>query len=119
MSFARSFSLLVFVGLYTACSGGGGGGTGPEIPGPPSQVIVASGNNQAVAAGTSTTAISVKVADSKGLGVPSQTVTFVVAAGGGSFGGSSTGTAVTNSSGLATVPAWTVGKSNIPQTVNS
>lgn len=119
MSFARSATLLFALGLYTACSGGGGGGTAPEVPGPPAVVSVPSGNNQAVAAGTQAGAISVKVADSKGLGVPSQTVNFTVAAGGGSFGGSSSASAVTNASGLATLPAWTVGKSNVSQTVTA
>jgi hypothetical protein len=76
----------------------------------PATVAVNSGNNQSAApSGQVTTAPSVLVKDSANNVVVGATVTFAVASGGGSLGAS--GTVVTNASGIATSPAWTLGSS--------
>lgn len=70
------------------------------------------GDNQAAQKGTAvSSALQVKVSDSGagGAGVPGYNVTFVIASGGGSFGG--TATVATDSGGIATAPAWTLGAS--------
>jgi hypothetical protein len=73
-------------------------------------VAVNAGNNQSAApSGQVTTAPSVLVKDSANNVVVGATVTFAVASGGGSLGAS--GTVVTNASGIATSPAWTLGSS--------
>ncbi len=76
----------------------------------PATVAVNAGNNQSAApSGQVTTAPSVLVKDSANNVVVGATVTFAVASGGGSLGAS--GTVVTNASGIATSPAWTLGSS--------
>jgi hypothetical protein len=66
------------------------------------------GNNQSAAVGTAVpTAPSVKVTDASGNPVGGVSVTFAVASGGGSLGGS--GSVSTNTSGVATSPTWTLG----------
>lgn len=69
------------------------------------------GDNQAAQVGTAVAVpLQVLVTDSV-LGVPvaGRSMTFVIASGGGSFGGSAT--VVTDASGIATAPAWTLGAS--------
>jgi hypothetical protein len=76
----------------------------------PATVAVNAGNNQSAApSGQVTTAPSVLIKDSANNVVVGATVTFAVASGGGSLGAS--GTVVTNASGIATSPAWTLGSS--------
>ena len=76
----------------------------------PATMAVNAGNNQSAApSGQVTTAPSVLVKDSANNVVEGATVTFAVASGGGSLGAS--GTVVTNASGIATSPAWTLGSS--------
>lgn len=58
--------------------------------------------------------------DANGRGVAGQTVTFTVAAGGGSLtGGVATATAVSDASGTATAPTWKLGKSADTQTLRA
>jgi hypothetical protein len=84
--------------VLTACSDS----TAPINP------VVKSGDNQSALAGTSV-ASPIIIA-----GVPGQTATFAVTAGGGTIS-STTGTA--NSDGTITAPTWTLGKSAVPQTL--
>lgn len=88
--------------------------TATGTPDVPAAVSVSSGNNQsAVAAGTLASTVNFKVADRFGNGVPNQPVSFVIVAGAGSLTGNSATT--TDNNGLATSPAWTLGKSVVPQ----
>lgn len=90
---------------------------GPDEIGPPAQIAVVAGSPQSALANTDlTTPIQVAVRDADGQGVPGVTVTFTIIAGGGSFpGGVISATATTDASGVATAPAWRLGKSAVPQ----
>ncbi len=85
----------------------------------PSQLTVASGNNQpAPAAGTALAPVAFKVADRFNNGVPNISVTFAVTAGGGSI--ASTAAVTTNAAGIANAPVWTLGKlANATQTMTA
>jgi len=73
----------------------------------PAAVSIVAGQGQISDAGAPVpVAPSVKVTDAEGRGVPGFTVTFSLSGGDGSITG---GTAVTNSSGIATVGSWTIG----------
>ena len=85
--------------------------------GPPVSMVVVSGQSLSTLAGAVVTPSPiVQVRDQFNNGVPGITVTFTVAAGEGSLGGS---TATTNTNGFATVPQWRVGKSDVPQAVTA
>ena len=76
----------------------------------PSVITVNAGNNQSAATATQVaTAPAVLVVDDRGVAVESATVTFAIATGGGSL--ASSGIVFTNTSGIATSPAWTLGPS--------
>ena len=76
----------------------------------PSIITVNAGNNQSAApASQVATAPAVLVVDDRGVAVESATVTFAIATGGGSL--ASSGIVYTNTSGIATSPAWTLGPS--------
>jgi len=76
----------------------------------PSVITVSAGNNQSAApASQVATAPAVLVVDNRGVAVESATVTFAIASGGGSL--ASSGIVYTNTSGIATSPAWTLGPS--------
>ena len=88
----------------TACGGGGDGGSGPPTRVP--TTVNQSGNNQTGAAGAALpTPIGVTVLDQNGDALSGVSVTFSVAAGGGSLG---TPNATTNASGVAST-TWTLG----------
>ena len=73
-----------------------------------SMIAVNAGDNQSAMVGAAvTTAPSVLVSDASGNPVSGTSVTFAVASGGGGL--ASSGTVTTNSSGIATAPAWTLG----------
>ena len=75
------------------------------------------GDNQSAAAGTAiATAPSVLVTDAHGNPVAGVSVTFAVASGGGSVGGSP---ATTDASGIATVGSWTLGTSAGPNSLTA
>ncbi len=77
------------------------------VAGQPALLTKVAGDLQTAAVGTAVTIPpAVRVTDIVGAAVPGATVTFAVASGGGSVTGAS---AVTNSSGVATVGSWTVG----------
>ena len=70
-------------------------------------IAVNAGNNQTAAPGASVpVAPAVKVTDGNGTALSGETVTFAVASGGGSITGAS---AVTNSTGIATLGSWMLG----------
>jgi len=94
---------------------------GPGEIGPPAQINIVAGSPQSALANTElSTPIQVAVQDANGQGVPNVTVTFTVIAGGGSFpGGAVSATATTDGSGVATAPAWRLGKSALPQTMRA
>jgi len=78
-----------------------------SIAGVATQIAITAGNNQSVTVGTSvTTAPSVTLKDANNNPASGVTVTFAVAAGGGTVTG---GTQTTNASGVATVGSWTLG----------
>jgi len=110
----RSFRLPLLLAVLAACSDGP---SEPERPGPPTSIAPTSTAVPTANAGTAITApITLKVLDAGARGVPGQTVTFTVVAGGGSL---ASATAVSNADGIVTVPAWTLGKSAIPQKITA
>jgi len=103
---ARAFVLGAAAALLVAC---GDGASGPSLPGPAAKLTVSSGDDQAALAGTSLLLpVRVKVADAKGKARPGDTVTFAVAKGGGTLTG--TLRVVTDATGNAVAPLWTLGK---------
>ncbi len=97
--------------IVTACGGGnGGGGTQPPpgpTPGVPTAISVTAGDAQSAPSATAVAVRpSVTVRDGLNDPVSGATVTFSVAAGGGSVTGAS---ATTDTAGVATVGAWTLG----------
>jgi hypothetical protein len=97
----------------TACKDGP---VEPDRPGPPAAFVVTGGAQSARAGTALATPVTIRVNDASGRGVPGQTVSFTVQLGGGSLAAAS---AVTNAEGIATMPAWTLGKSAVPQTVRA
>lgn len=113
MRIASSRWLLVSCALLAgACRDNGPG----EI-GPPAQIVVVAGSPQSALANTDlATPLQVAVQDADGQGVPGVDVTFTITAGGGSFpGGAISAAATTDASGVATAPAWRLGKSAVAQ----
>jgi hypothetical protein len=111
-------SLVLAAVTVAACKGE------PNDPGeigPPASIVVVAGAPQNARANTElSTPIQVSVRDADGQGVPNQTVTFSIIAGGGSLaGGVTTATATTNANGTATAPAWRLGKSAVAQTMRA
>jgi hypothetical protein len=105
---------LAFVLAAVAATACKDGPAEPPRPGPPAALVV-TGGAQAARAGTALAApVTVRVNDAEGRGVSGQTVSFTVALGGGTLAAAS---AVTNAEGIATMPAWTMGKSAVPQSV--
>lgn len=89
---------------------------GPGEIGDPTQIVVVGTTQSALANTELSNPIQVAVQDADGQGVPGVTVTFTITAGGGSFaGGGLSATATTDASGVATSPAWRLGKSAIAQ----
>lgn len=109
-------AILALVTLVLAC--GGDGASGPSAPGPASRLVAASGDKQVALAGNAVALpLRAKVSDSRGTARPGDTVTFAVTDGGGSLAG--TTTAVTDASGIATGPLWTLGKNGGTQAVTA
>ena len=78
------------------------------VIGPPAAIVVVSGGGQsALAATLLPMPIQVAVRDEFGHGVPGRAVSFAVVGGDGSLAAAS---ATTSAEGIATVPAWTLGK---------
>jgi hypothetical protein len=105
-----SVAALTFCGLFlAACSDSSGPGLGPLT----TIAIKAGGDNQTALAGTVVPGpIIVTPTDNAGHTIPGETATFAVIAGGGTIA-NTTGTV--NADGTITAPAWTLGKSVVPQ----
>lgn len=104
---ARDRLAIVLILSVVACGGDGTTGPSPAPSGQPASIAVHSGDNQTARIGTLVPippAVIVRDASNRPVGGAS--VTFAVETGGGSVSGA---TAVTNSSGIATVGAWTLG----------
>lgn len=86
--------------------------------GAPANIVFVTGTNQTAAAG-STLAVSpvAQVRDQFGNGVPGIAVSFAIQEGEGTL--SSTNIVMTDASGNAPSPAWTLGKSVVPQSVRA
>jgi hypothetical protein len=80
----------------------------------PVQIVVVDGDAQSAFAGATLTAVRARVVDRYGNGVPSQTVSFAVTGGSGSLASAG---GQTGADGIVTVPAWTLGRMALPQTV--
>ncbi len=86
-------------------------------PGPAAALVIVSGNNQSVKAGTRLGPVQLAVTDRFGNRVASTTpVTFEVREGGGTL---VTTTATPDASGIITVPGFDVGKSVTPQLIRA
>jgi hypothetical protein len=83
--------------------------------GPPSQLVQISAGISAFA-NTLAPSTQISVRDSHGNGIPGETITFIVAAGGGTLDGTS---AVSDANGTVTAPPWRLGKSALPQTLRA
>ncbi len=106
-----SLDKIFLFALLAAC----GDSTAP--PPVPAAIVVTLGQDQAALAGTVVpVAPVVQVRDQFNNGVPGVEVKFTVAEGGGSLSDS---IRVTDASGNATVPAWRLGKSAVPQTLRA
>lgn len=87
-------------------------------PGAPNGMSIASGNNQIALAGTAVAnAVQARVVDQFGNAIPAQTVDWSIVAGSGTLGGATSTTS--NASGIATAPAWTLGKVGGTQTLRA
>jgi hypothetical protein len=81
--------------------------TATGVAGPPVNMLISGGNNQAATIGTSVPAPpSVRLVDANANGVPGVNVVFAVASGGGS---ATVTSVVTNSTGIAGVGSWILG----------
>lgn len=95
----------VAVGALVAC--GGSDSSSPPPPGPPSVIVKTAGDNQTADPATAVAiAPSVTVQDAQGKPVPGIVVTFSIGDGAGSV---TNPTPITNSAGVATLGAWTLG----------
>ncbi len=102
------FSLLASASFVSGCSDS----SGPSV-GPLASLVIRSGDTQAALAGTTLpTPIVIVPTDAEGRTIPGETATFAVIAGGGTI---SNTTGQMNSDGSITAPAWTLGKSAVPQ----
>jgi adhesin/invasin len=107
---------------FTARSTSGGTRTGTSaavttVAGAPTRISLYAGSGQTATVGTAVaTAPSVRVRDASGNNCPGVVVTFAVTAGGGSI---TTASATTNTSGIASCGAWTLGTTAGANTVTA
>lgn len=106
---SRVAALALAAGL-AACGDSSGPQTGPLA----SFTVTPTTGLSALAGTTITTPIIVTPKDASGRTVPNQHATFTVTGGGGSVANT---TGQTNPDGTITGPAWTLGKSAVPQTL--
>lgn len=100
--------------LATTLAACGGDSSGPQV-GPLSTIVATPTTGLSALAGTTiTTPIVITPKDASGRTIPNQHATFTVTAGGGSVANT---TGQTNADGTITAPAWTLGKSAVPQTL--
>lgn len=89
----------------------------PRIPGPPASIAINAGSGQTGIIGTVLPiAPSVIVKEANGTPLANVAVTFAIATGGGSIAGAN---ATTNSAGIATAGAWTLGSVTGAQSVTA
>lgn len=105
---------LVPLACCIALIAGCGDSTGPSV-GPPATIRVVSGDNQFAPAGTVLSQpIRLRVEDAQGRAIPDVVLTFSVTSGTGQLAAA---TATTGPDGEVDVPAWTLGKYDLPQRV--
>lgn len=108
--------LVLFVAALAACKDKD---NGPAPLGPPASMAITAGTATAPA-NTDLNGLTLAVRDANNNPLPNQTVTFAVIAGGGTI---TTATATTGENGTLTVPAWRLGRLDVPQvlraTINS
>jgi hypothetical protein len=93
-------------------------GSRKEEAGPPATIVFVSGDNQSAVGGATLPVRPVaQVRDQAGHGVPGVSVVFTVFEGDGSIEAS--GAVVTDESGNATAPVWTLGKVALPQSLRA
>jgi len=85
--------------------------TAVGVAGSVASIAIEGGNNQSTVVGTAVALpLSISLRDAHGNGLPSMTVGFAVASGGGHLGsGGVSTTAVTDANGIATTSSWTLG----------
>jgi hypothetical protein len=84
-------------------------------PAAPTQLLLVDGDEQKAPAGTVLQPIHLRVADRYGNGVPNQDVALNVSSGGGTLAMPYASTAA---DGIVTLPAWTLGRTALPQAVH-
>ena len=87
--------------------------------GPPAAIVFVSGANQSALAGTVLPAAVAQLRDQFANGIAGASISFTVADGGGTVAGAATVAVPTDASGNATVPAWKLGKSAVPQSLRA
>ncbi len=108
-SIARVTVALLSIGA-AAC----GDSSGPGVGGLSTLVVQPTSGLTALAGTTISTPIVITPQDASGHVVPNEHATFTVTAGGGTIANT---TGQTNPDGSITAPAWTLGKSAVPQTL--
>ena len=116
LTLSRKLAIALFV-VGAGCKDG----TAPpqpapvKIAGPPASIAILSGDNQIAFARTAVPApIRVQVRDEFGKGVANTPVVFTIGEGSGSV---SSEPVSTDANGIATAPAWLLGRSAVPQTL--
>ncbi|HEX6250827.1 MAG TPA: leishmanolysin-related zinc metalloendopeptidase [Gemmatimonadaceae bacterium] len=105
------YTLTVSVGSFSTVF------TATATSGPPASINVLEGGSQAAPAATPLSApLRLKVEDAFGNAVDNELVQFELVAGGGSLESTS---AQTNNAGVVTVPPWTMGRTDVPQTIRA
>ncbi|HUF65316.1 MAG TPA: hypothetical protein VMM17_05010 [Gemmatimonadaceae bacterium] len=105
-------------GVYTLTVSAGGVSTefsASATSGPPASIVVVDGGTQSAPAATPLLSpLRLRVEDEFGNNVDNEVVQFELVAGGGSLEST---TAQTNNNGVVDVPAWTMGRTDIPQII--
>jgi len=112
MSRLKRHFVLLAVASLAACKGKE---NGPNELGPPASMS-ASPAAPTAPANTDLTGVTLTVRDANNNALPNQVVTFTVTAGGGSLAAA---TATTGADGTVAVPAWKLGKLDVPQTLQA
>lgn len=88
----------------------------PPAKGSPSQLVLITTAALTAPANTQAPPIQISVRDNNGTGLPDETVTFLIAAGGGTLTGT---TAISDANGTVVAPPWKLGKSALQQTLRA
>src|SRR5471030_3325412 len=107
-------TIRVAIALFSGAACTRGDATAPSHPGAPSALVFVNGNNQSALGGALLPqAITLRLVDAVGIGVPDIPIQFTVVAGEGALATASTVTS--DQTGIVTAPSWTLGKLAIPQ----